>query len=160
MPVGWLILTIALSSPLLNNNLLSRLLAMSTNDFASEKIYVADSELESLMSKLDITPDSSVTYYGNARSMPRLSGNTNFVVFENTWLPNPLQLLEEPITDVRRDEIISRWVTRHPNGGFLVHKLGEADDRFASWINLLTKFFLLVEDVNSDHYRILLFKPY
>ena len=151
-------LFLALVSPLANQGQMSLLAKMKVFSHSVDgKTAAADDELMALMNNANLTTKSSVTYYGYDAAMPRITGKKLGENFEKTWLPNPLQLLEEPIPEQRQREIMKRWSSRRVEGGHIVQKKGQAEDRFARWLELLDEDYLLINIWESANYRIFLF---
>lgn len=102
------------------------------------RLRVPDSELSSLLLDANITPDDYVIYYGFHASMPQFNIDTGAIdSYEKTMLPNPFQLLEEPIRPERRATIISRFMNRNVNSGYLVQAKGQFEERFSEWLDIL-----------------------
>ena len=149
---------LALLSPLANQGLADHLAGMQVLSLSiGEKTAAADSELTGIMNEAQLSTESPVTYYGHDAAMPRSAKKSNGENFEKAWLPNPLQLLEEPIPEQKQREIITRWSSRRTEGGYLVQKKGQAEDRFARWLQLLNEDYILVNTWESPNYRIFLF---
>jgi hypothetical protein len=81
------------------------------------------------------------------------------IAFENTWLPSPMQLLEEPIDPARRQQVIARFNRRNPQSGYIVRALPQANDRFSQWISLVEQYYVPDGRWESDHYQVYKFRP-
>jgi hypothetical protein len=120
----------------------------------------ADGELMDALHAANITPEQPVAYYGYQCFTPtiRIPGQQP-KTFERTWLPGPMQLLEEPVDPLKREEIIKRYHAHNPSSGYLIRSLGKEDDRFAEWLSLLSRFYALNGQWRSGHYQIYHFVP-
>lgn len=124
------------------------------------QIPFAEPELMELMARANVTPSTNVTYYGFSAAMPTYvdqSGHRE--VFDTTWLPNPLQLMEEPINSARRETTISRFASRMPTYGFFVQAKGQNDDRATEWLSIIGAVRHPEQVYESQNYRIIQFSP-
>jgi len=119
------------------------------------RLRPAEAELRALLARAGVSRESRVTYYGFAVAMPRLDSGT----FESTWLPNPLQLLEEPIAPEVQERILRRFLARHRAAGYIVQARGQCEERFARWQLLLERTHRVTATWESAHYRLLRFEP-
>lgn len=123
-----------------------------------QQIPVAEPELMELMARARVTSDSNVIYYGFAAAMPAYvdqSGHRE--VFDTTWLPTPLQLMEDPINLARREATISRFAIRMPTSGFFVQAKGQNDERATEWLSIIGSVRHPEQVVESENYRIIQF---
>lgn len=155
------ILMVAMLSPFWNAKFPGVISAIiEPQSSAPTKLPPADDELVSLLSTAGITPETPVVYYGYDAFMPPMrTTNGSVITFERTWLPGPLQLLEEPISPLVRERIIERYRARISTAGFLIWKRGEAQDRFSQWIELLDRFYSINQIWETNHYRVFQFTP-
>ena len=145
-------------SPLSNSNLGKHIAKMNfTQATVSPNLSKAGDELSMLMKTAGISDTSRVVYYGNDAVLPGISDGSKFRIYERTWLPNPLQLMEDPVPEKRQKELVDRWARRRSYAGYLIHRRGEAEDRFAVWLRVLSGAYDLQSTWESANYRILLF---
>ncbi len=78
-------------------------------------------------------------------------------VFDTTWLPTPLQLMEYPINLARREATISRFATRMLTSGFFVQAKGQNDERAIEWLSIIGSVRHPKQVVESENYRIIQF---
>ena len=104
-----------------NSNFVDKLRSFQTlTAKISQKIRVADPLLQELISQAGIEVNDPVVFYGYAAVMPQWKSNNDMVISEKTWLPNPLQLLEEPINSERRIVYLRRFMERSVQGGYFI----------------------------------------
>ncbi len=123
----------------------------------SQKVRVAEPSLQELISQAGIKEDDPVVFYGYTASMPRWQSKNQMIVSERTWLPNPLQIIEEPIEGRRRIVYLDRFIKDHPQTGYFVRKKGEADERAAQWIALISKTHSPVRIYENAMWKIIYF---
>lgn len=124
------------------------------------QLPVAEPELMELMARANVTPSTNVTYYGFSATMPAYADESGRrEVFDTTWLPNPLQLIEEPINPARRATTISRFATRMPTAGFFVQARGQNEDRATEWLSIIGAVRQPEQVHESQNYRIIQFGP-
>jgi hypothetical protein len=76
--------------------------------------------------------------------------------YDQVWIPSPLALLEEPIPESRRREIMARFGTNAPPQGlFIWDKNNSFVDRAASWFSLLAETHQCVVVFDSPSFKIL-----
>ena len=129
-----------------------------SNDITNQ-MNNSDDELVQLMSEAKITSETPVTYYGNTGAMPLVSMAGKRFVSENTWLPSPLQLLEEPISSERRFLYMERFIHRNYREGYLIQQNANSPDRFENWLEILNKFYTADKVYRGKEYTIWHFKP-
>ncbi len=141
-----------------NYNFLDKLRTFQTlSANISQKVRVADPLLQELIAQAGIKPGDPVVFYGYAAAMPRWKCNNDMVLSEKTWLPNPLQLLEEPIKDERRTVYLNRFMDRSYQSGFFIHAKGEAEDRLAKWQALIARTHSPVRIYENSKWKITYF---
>lgn len=123
----------------------------------SQKVRVADPSLQELISEAGIRNTDPVVYYGHAAAMPRWRSNNEMLISEKTWLPNPLQLLEEPIMDERRSIYLRRFMQRSAQSGYIIQAKGEDEDRFTKWLVLIARTHLPIRTFENSKWKIIYF---
>jgi hypothetical protein len=153
-------LTLGLLSPLWNTALPEVLAALRLTPQAMEShVDAPDTSLATLLTKAGITREDYVLYYGFTATMPHREEDGVARTYERTWLPNPVQMLEEPIAPEERALVISRFMARHPHAGYFIQKLHENDDRVPAWLTLIEQSYALKKQWSNSEYRILYFVP-
>jgi hypothetical protein len=151
------LLALGLVSSYWNVNAPSALSKMAAPDFNPwPHLPKVDPELASLLARAGITQATPVVYYDYWVAMPRALDGP----YDRNWLPTPLQDLDDPIPHPVRDEIVTRFVTRHRLSGYLVQVTGEDNVPVLDaqpWITLLSSFYDVTEVAHSQNYRILQF---
>ena len=123
------------------------------------KIRLAEPALQELLSKAHIKSNDPVVYYGHLAAMPQWKSGNQFVTSDRTWLPNPLQLAEEPITEARRNIYLQRFMEiSKEDGGYLILTKGEAEDRAKNWLGIINKTHLIVNEIENDKWKIIRYK--
>jgi hypothetical protein len=120
----------------------------------SNDLWRPDTELGALLNESHVEAESPVVYYGYQAMPPAIFENGIWKSREHTWLPSPLQLLEYPISAETRALILKRYITRNGNGGWLIQRKEENEDRFQDWISLLEKSYSVDKVAESKNYRI------
>lgn len=124
-----------------------------------QQLRMPDPALEKLMAQAGITPNDPVVYYGFAATMPAYVGQDgNRLVFDKSWLPTPLQLMEEPIGSERRRVTIARFAARIPNSGFIVKAKGQNEDRANEWMLILGVTHRIDNVYENKDYKIIRFE--
>jgi hypothetical protein len=119
------------------------------------RLRLPDSELSTILLNANITPDDYVIYYGFHASMPQFSADAGAIDgYEKTMLPNPFQLLEEPIRPERRATIISRFMNRNVNSGYLIQAKGQFEERFSEWLDILKGSYDISMVGQNQSYRL------
>ena len=106
-----------------------------------------------------VNPDANIpmVYFGNGANLPRLIKKYDFIS-EKTWLPVPLQLIQTPIKDHLRDELIKRALCSHGSpGAILIHQLGMENKPFADFLKAINKSYVTDKYVTLKEYEIILF---
>lgn len=153
------VLAVAFASPPLNDALFLKIGEMRLpSGSVALQVRRADEELTALVEKAGISVGDAVVYYGYEPATPVVELNGQPIVFDRTWLPTPLQLLEEPVPPARREQILARMADQS-DGGFLIQKHGQAEDRFAQWLDLLRTYFKPAGAWDSENYSIYSFEP-
>lgn len=129
-----------------------------SNDITNQ-MNNSDGELVQLMLEAQITSKTPISYYGNTGSMPLVSIGGKRFVSENTWLPSPLQLLEEPISNERRFLYMERFVHGNYRAGYLIQQNSNTPDRFEKWLDILNKFYLVDKVYKGNDFTIWHFQP-
>ena len=116
------------------------------------KLPRTDPQLASLLAKAHVAPATPVVYYDSWVAMPR-SGDGPY---DRSWLPTPLQALDDPIPLATREKIVDRFVTRHHMSGYFVQATNGSVDA-AAWFVLLSHFYSMSSTAQNADYRILKF---
>lgn len=124
----------------------------------SQKVRSAGPDLQELMEKANIRNTDPVVFYGSAAAVPRWKIGNQFVLSDKTWMPNPLQLIEEPIGERRRRTYIRRFMDRYKGGGYFIQAKGEAEDRAANWLSIIDKTHRPVRVFENDKWKIVYFE--
>ena len=115
-----------------------------------------DHNLEDLINEAKITPHDYVTYYGFKAAMPVYLDGEIVKTYEKTWIFNPFQLLEEPISYQRRREIAMRsLVDRAQNEGYIVQAKNQFQERFEEWMRIISEYYLIDKIYENKDYRII-----
>jgi len=123
------------------------------------RLRLPDTNLSRLLVEAKISPGDYIVYYGFNAAMPMyLNAKGTVEGYENTWLPNPFQLLEEPISTERRSAIINRAVDRKKESGYLVQANGQFEDRFNEWLEVLSTSYSIQIVSQNQSYKLFLFK--
>lgn len=123
-----------------------------------QRLRVPEPPLKELLAKAGVTPSDRVVYYGFAAAMPAYEDpQGGRGVYDKSWLPNPLQLLEEPITSERRRIVVSRFVERLPESGFFVQAKGQHEERAREWISIIGATHRTAQVYENREYRIIRF---
>lgn len=129
------------------------------DDDISQNVRVAEPLLQDLVNKASIRKTDPVVYYGFAAAMPRWKLDDQFVLSENTWMSNPLQLIEDPISEVRRSDFVHRFMSTYTGrGGYFIQAKGEAEDRIANWLSIINKTHKAVRVFENDKWKITYFE--
>jgi hypothetical protein len=125
-----------------------------------ERLPISEPSLAELLHKAAVGPSENVVYYGFDAAMPAFQAGPGEkrLPYEKTWLVNPLQLLEEPIKPRRQKEIILRSLGR-AGAGYFVQKKGQAEDRVAVWLAIISETHSAKQIHENDLYRIIRFEP-
>lgn len=152
------ILSIGLVAPIWNLQILEVIQGLRAYPQRIEsRLREPDPALTSLLTQAQITLSSPVVYFGFAGAMPGDLSSGVMRSYENTWLPTPLMLLEEPISPSRRLTIAQRFIGRHPKAGYFVHKRGEFELSWQAWIQLLSETHGVEKTYSNDQFEIIFF---
>ena len=129
-----------------------------TRSFASNVMTglpKASNELQQLVSRAKPSIDMPIVYYGDDAAPPILPGEYARLS-EANWLPIPLQLLERPMSEVRRSLYLNRYICRNqPSGGILINRKGDAIAvRLEGFLQELRQFYDVEEVVSGDAYTL------
>jgi len=115
----------------------------------------ANAELDALLRQARITTVTPVVYYDTWVAMPRAAEGP----YDRSWLPTPLQELEDPIPASMRDKVVTRFVMRHRLSGYLVEVMtgSNAPKQAGAWKTFLSRFYDIREIAHSENYRVLQF---
>jgi len=100
---------------------------------------VFDAGADASESLIDLLRSSEVrtlpiAYIGNLGLLPSLPEELS-LSSSDSWLPQPLGLLEEPIPREERLQMLRRFIERDPRDGYLIwHKSNSIPGRFEEWI--------------------------
>ena len=152
------LLMLILMTSLGNKDFINKLRTFETlTGNISQKLRVAYPLLQELIIEAGIKKTDPIVFYGYDASMPRWKSNDEIITGEITWLPNPLQLLEEPIKDKRRTVYLRRFMDRSHRNGYLIQAKGEAEDRLAMWLALITRTHSPVRMYENSKWKITYF---
>lgn len=153
VPVLFLTLLSGIGSPEFPKNILE-IKTMSTQ--IDKQIPSADSELIELIVQANINQHDSVVYYGHSAAMPAYTNTSGSrILFDLTWLPNPLQIIEEPISNTRRQTTIKRFLERAPSSGYFIQARGQNEDRASEWRSILGSYCVEEKIFESKNFRII-----
>ncbi|MDA9181216.1 YfhO family protein, partial [Gammaproteobacteria bacterium] len=102
-----------LLAPILNTQFYKTLKNIDSGKInIQDKIYKSSKTIENLFLEIDIEEYNKLVFYGDSATQPIFSGDLS--KFNNTnWLPIPLQLLENPISEERKAVLIDRYICRN-----------------------------------------------
>ena len=128
-----------------------------TSDITT-KLPNASDELQQLLLLAEATPATPIIYYGDDAAPPILSGDYAKVNGMN-WLPTPLQLLETPVSEARRNLYLNRYICRNqPNGGILINRKGDAiAARLQGFLHELRQYYDIKEVASGNTYTLFRF---
>ena len=129
--------------------------AQSFTSDLTTKLPKANEELKDLLSIVKPLVDTRLVYYGDDAVPPIVIGEYSRLNKAN-WLPMPLQLLEEPITETRRGVYIKRFICRNqPSNGIIIFKKDDAHAlRLQGFLRELSNFYTLEEVVSGEVFKI------
>jgi hypothetical protein len=119
------------------------------------KLTKANDQLKQLLIRADPAQNTPIVYYGDDAAPPIFSNR--FAQFNNTnWLPIPLQLLEQPVTQARRSLYISRYICRtKPDKGVLViRRNASINKRSKEFLQMINHFYNVEKVISSDAYAL------
>lgn len=125
-----------------------------TSDITT-KLPKASNELQQLLSRAKPSANTSIVYYGDDAAPPIFSDE--YARFNETnWLPIPLQLLEQPVSEARRNLYLNRYICRNqPSGGILVNRKGDAIEvRLQGFLHQLRQFYDVEEVISGNVYTL------
>jgi hypothetical protein len=129
----------------------------------TDRVRSADPTLQGLLEQAGVGPDDPVVYDGGAAAMPRWKVHGRLVVGERTWLPNPVQLLEEPVSPERRKVYLRRFMARSARGGFFIQgkgpNEGQTEDRAPDWYALIAESHVPVRVYENALWKITRYEP-
>lgn len=121
----------------------------------TSKLPKATFKLNELLTRIKSSSASSIVYYGDDAAPPIFSGD-NAKFNERIWLPTPLQLLEIPVSDVRRKTYLLRYICRNQiDEGILINRIGGSiEKRLQGFIRDLNQFYDIEEIISDKVYRL------
>lgn len=129
----------------------------------TDRVRPADADLQVLLDQAGITHEDSVVFDGGSAAMPRWYANGRLDVGEKTWLPNPVQLLEEPVDPKRRKIYLSRFMARRSAEGFFIQGKGpnevQTEARAPDWISLINETHNAVHIYENALWKITHYTP-
>ena len=156
IPVFFLTLMSNIGTPSFSKTALN-IKSLSSN--VEQRLPIADSELVELILQANISPEDRVIYYGYTTAMPSYyAANGDHITFDITWQPNPLQIIEEPISADRRIKAISRFSERGSSSGYFIQAKGQNEDRASEWRSIFSKYSIEESIFESKNYRIIKFR--
>lgn len=157
--ISFPLLILVLSTVFVNKDLITSVTGFRTlTKNVSERLRHADPELSLLLRKAGVGTHDAVVYYGYDVSMPKWEIDGHTVISDYSWLPTPLQLLETPIPDYRREVLVSRSVQRNPRSGYLLYAKGETEIEAAKWSALIRKTHKPSRVYENERYTITQFE--
>lgn len=118
----------------------------------SSKLNKSNVQLNKLLIKANKIDSSLLVYYGDDATPPIFTGSFARYNYKN-WLPIPLQLLETPMSDQRREIYFNRYLCREkPKSGiFLVRVGGQITTRRSNFFNYLENYYeISLVDANRE----------
>lgn len=153
VPLFFLVL-IPVSNPAWVNNLLKS--EFFSSDISS-KLPKATAELQKMVSASAASSKTPLVFYGEIAAPPVFEGKLQLFNYDN-WLPVPLQLLEPPISEARREIYMARYLCRRqPKEGLLIYQNAKTYDttkRLQGFLNILDKFYTQIESRSDGEYTI------
>ena len=102
-----------LLTPILNTQFYETLKNIDSGEInIQDNIYKSSKDIENLFLEIDIEEYDKLVFYGDSATQPIFSGELSKFNHTN-WLPIPLQLLENPIAEVRKVVLIDRYICRN-----------------------------------------------
>ena len=157
LPLFFIILT-----PMFNPKWIGNLYKIdSFNTNISRKLPTASPEIDGLISQANLFEHKSIVFYGDGDfvglSTSPIKGNGKFN--SKSWLPMPLQLLEDPITKNRRSQYLRRYICRHQEGGgFIISQKYDALSlRFQVFLDELSRYYKINEVGSTNTYALYYF---
>lgn len=119
----------------------------------STRLKESNGELNSLLTKITSKNVSHLVYYGDDAVQPIFNGELSKYNFNN-WLPVPLQLLEQPVSEERRRVYLKRYICNHryPEGLLLVRKSESINPRAEIFIGAIQKYYRLKKSYINNEY--------
>ena len=119
------------------------------------KLPKASDELQQLLLRAEAPPDTPIVYYGDDAAPPILSGDYAKLNGMN-WLPTPLQLLETPVSEARRNLYLNRYICRNqPRDGILVNRKSDAIQiRLQVFLQELRHYYDIKEVASGNTYTL------
>jgi len=115
----------------------------------------ASTELQELLARAKPTADTPIVYYGDDAAPPIFS--SEYAKFNETnWLPIPLQLLEQPVSEARKKLYLNRYICRNqPHQGILINRKGDAIElRLQGFLHELRQFYDVEEVLSGDEFKL------
>lgn len=111
----------------------------------AEKVPPLSPSYEEALTKMGRPDLARTQFYGDTVAIPRMKDQGRASGDLPTCLPTPLQLLEEPIPEAVRAQIIERYLARveYRDPCWLIVDGNHAPERLVSWLRLLEKFFVI-----------------
>lgn len=127
-----------ITSPLLPNIIANARFLPQKAVYESEASFPGSLEKLLVTSKLKKIP---IAYQGHMGMLPRIpSALRSRVDSEGTWLPQPLGLLEEPIPESVRSQMLKRRFEREPVSGYFIwHKSMSEPGRADLWLSEIAR---------------------
>lgn len=121
----------------------------------NSKSFKPDKDLSSVLKSLKVTNDTRIAYYGDPYDNPIISTGKGGEVDSAVGIPLPMALLEEPISEHKRDIILGRFFSDINESVYLIHKKSENMERFQDWENFLKgKFIYKPIRINNEKYEV------
>ena len=120
----------------------------------SKKLFHKSDELSKVIEHIDPKGIMPRVYLGDSAVMPILSMDLS----EITWLPTPLQLINPPISQNRRVQVLNRFLCSTPHDRvILIHHLGSVSSELPSLNIIINNFFHSVSTTNIGQYQVVLY---
>lgn len=125
----------------------------------NSKSFKPDKELSSILQSLEATKGTRIAYYGPPYGNPVIPDSKGGYVDPVAGMPLPMTLLEEPISEQKRDIIVGRFLNGIKGPIYLIHKKNENMERFLSWENFFKQEYIMEKkEIGNGKYEVFLVK--
>jgi hypothetical protein len=128
-----------------------------------KSIPIGHTEIERHLDYIKAMGEKNVIFYGDGDEA--ITPNPYLVQVDSynfgTWLPTPLQLLEQPIKNERRKVYLSRYACNHDfiSGAIIRRNNNQLlNDRFDSLSNDIEVLFKVVRVFNTENFTTVLYR--
>jgi hypothetical protein len=118
-----------------------------------------DNELSNILKLLKVEKGTRIEYYWDLNTNPIISDGKGGYSDPLTGMPTPLVLLEDPISEEKRDVIMDRFLTKLNKPVYLIY--GENDNQgvFANWKKFFKQnYFISKTDIGNGAYKVFLIR--